>query len=166
VHAALNGTITCSICHQGAGSGTIYHINGVANVFIDTAYNAKTGTASYNAGTATCSLVSCHGGQTTPNWGTGTIDVNTQCTSCHASGTAQYNSYNSGEHNRHVNNENVGCTVCHNTTQLAANHFTALNTTAMEGPAAATINASVNYNGNSCNPSAGGMNGCHGSENW
>jgi predicted CxxxxCH...CXXCH cytochrome family protein len=112
----------------------------------------------------TCSNVSCHGGKAAPNWLTGTIDVNTECTSCHAAGTTQYNSYNSGEHSRHVSR--FTCTVCHDTTKLAVNHFTKLNTAAMEGPASATIVNAVNYNGTSCNPSAGGLTGCHSSHNW
>jgi predicted CxxxxCH...CXXCH cytochrome family protein len=127
-------------------------------------YNAKSGSAAFNGTANTCSNVSCHGGQTTPSWLTGTIDVNTQCTSCHASGTAQYTSYNSGEHAKHVSI--FTCTVCHDTTKLTVNHFTALNTSAMEGPASATLATAVNYNGTSCNPSAGGLTGCHSSENW
>jgi hypothetical protein len=65
--------------------------------------------------------------------------VTSQCTSCHALGTAQYNSYNSGEHQTHVSGEGITCTLCHNTTTLAGNHFTNLSTTTMEGPASATV---------------------------
>jgi predicted CxxxxCH...CXXCH cytochrome family protein len=154
----LDSSITCDTCHSGAGSGTALHQNGASEVVIDTSYNAKTGAASFNATADTCSNVSCHGGHTTPVWLTGTIDVNTQCTSCHASGIAQYNSYNSGEHSRHVGR--FTCTVCHDTTKLAVNHFTTLNTSAMEGPASATMVTDVNYNGTSCTPS------CHSSQNW
>jgi hypothetical protein len=51
------------------------------------------------------------------------------------------------------------CTMCRDTTKLAVNHFTNLGTLAMEGPASATINCALNYNGTSCNPSAGGLTG-------
>jgi hypothetical protein len=111
--------------------------------------------------------VKCHGGQTTPDWQTATanaIDVNTQCTSCHTQGTAQFNSYNSGDHG--INSSHSICTNCHNTTSLAVNHFTNLSTTAMEGPASATIGGvgtlipAGNYNAGSCTPS------CHGNETW
>src|SRR5512143_3601567 len=159
VHTGLGSYIACGTCHAGAGSGTALHINGVADVIIGTAYNAKSGTASFNAASATCANVSCHGGQATPSWLTGSIDVNTQCTSCHASGTAQYNSYDSGQHSRHVS-DGIACTSCHDTTKLAVNHFTNLGTQVMEGPASATINSAVNYNGTSCSPS------CHGLQNW
>jgi predicted CxxxxCH...CXXCH cytochrome family protein len=161
----LNPNIVCATCHQGAGSGTTDHINGVADVILDQAYNALSGAATYSATSFACSNISCHGGQTTPNWRTGTIDVNTQCSSCHASGTAQYNSYNSGQHSlsEHRNN---GCTSCHDTTKLAINHFTNLDPPISAATASATIKNAVNFNGNSCNPSAGGLTGCHGSQNW
>jgi predicted CxxxxCH...CXXCH cytochrome family protein len=160
----LDSYVVCNTCHSGSGSGTALHQNGIAEVVNGTIYNAKTGAATFNATADTCSNVSCHGGQATPNWLTGTINVNTQCTACHASGTAQYNSYNSGEHSKHVSR--FACTVCHDTTKLVVNHFTTLNTSVMEGPASGTIVTAANYNGSSCNPSAGGLSGCHSSENW
>ncbi len=147
----------CNTCHNGAGSGTIYHFDGIVEVNImSPVYNAETGTAVYNSDN-TCSNVSCHGGQTTPNWTTGSLDVNTSCTSCHTYGTAaqtpQYNSFYSGQHNFHVNIQGFGCTDCHSTVYLAVNHFTNLNTSVMEGPASATLLDTLNYNGVSCSPS-------------
>jgi predicted CxxxxCH...CXXCH cytochrome family protein len=131
-------------------------------------YNAESGASSFLAGSFTCTNVSCHGGQATPNWRTGAIDPNTQCTSCHAQGTAQYNSYDSGEHDKHVNDEGLSCTQCHNTATLAGNHFTTLSTPAMEGPASATVGGGttnvVTYNAGSCTPTSG--TGCHGARNW
>jgi predicted CxxxxCH...CXXCH cytochrome family protein len=165
IHTGLGSYITCDACHTGAGSGTANHQNGTADVNIAATYDAQSGAATYNAASVTCLNVSCHGGQTTPSWLTGTITVNTQCTACHASGTAQYNSYNSGHHSTHVS-RGIACTTCHNTTSLAVNHFTNLDTPAMEGPASATLNAALQYNGTSCNPGAGGLTGCHGSRNW
>jgi len=164
VHTALNSSVDCNTCHSGAGSGTALHQNGIADVIANAVYNAQSGAASFNAAANTCSNISCHGGQTTPNWFTGSINVNTQCTSCHASGTAQYNSYHSGHHSTHVGQ--FACTVCHDTTKLAVHHFTTLNTSALEGPASGTIVTAANYNGTTCNPSAGGLTGCHSSETW
>jgi predicted CxxxxCH...CXXCH cytochrome family protein len=163
-HTVLGSYIDCNSCHTGAGSGTASHQNGIADTVRAALYNAKSGAAAFNGTANTCSNVSCHGGQTTPGWLTGSITVNTQCTSCHASGTTQYNSYNSGQHSRHVSR--FACTVCHDTMKLAVNHFTTLNTTVMEGPASATTATVLNYNGTSCNPGAGGLTGCHSSKNW
>jgi predicted CxxxxCH...CXXCH cytochrome family protein len=168
VHTGLGSNISCETCHTGAGSGTVNHKNGAVEVTLATMYAAKSGgTTSFNATANTCSNVSCHGGQTTPNWLTGTIDVTTNagCASCHASGTGQYNSYNSGRHSV-SNHVSKGCIACHDTTSLATDHFTHLDTTVMEGPASATIKNAVQYNGNTCNPSNGGLSGCHGSKSW
>ena len=190
VHLGLNtaGTpVTCDTCHDGLGTGTLNHYNranGRAGAggrvppgdaaFLAT-YSAKTGASSFdNSASLSCSNVSCHGGVArsggtpgTPlNWQTGSLAVNTQCTSCHASGTAQYNSYNSGKHDLHVVSEGFACTECHNTTTLAANHFTALGTTTMEGPASATIGGTGtsvpiwNPTTKSCDPS------CHSAQIW
>lgn len=161
VHSALPGVgTTCAVCHTGAAH------NDWVDLAFPAAYNAKSGTAADNPnGTATCTNISCHGGKTTPDWATGSINVNSQCTSCHAYGTTQYNSYASGKHSR-SDHSRQACTVCHNTTSLASSHFSRLNTTALEGPAAATIGggttrvSSYNAGTKTCTTS------CHGSERW
>ncbi len=106
-------------------------------------YNAKTGAAAFNPSALTCSNVSCHGGQTTPAW-TNTASLAANCTACHLRGTTQYNSFNSGEHKKHVVDEGFACNQCHdmtagNTKPGALNHFKFLGTQAMEGPASDTI---------------------------
>ena len=186
VHIALNGAgtpISCNTCHNGLGTNTLNHYNRAnarpglnalrvppGDAAFPATYNAETGASSFSATALTCSNVSCHGGQANLNWQTGTLNVNTQCTSCHTSGTAQYNSYNSGEHQKHVSGEGIECTVCHNTTTLAASHFTTLSTTAMEGPASATIGggstgvAAYVPATRSCTPSNSGS--CHNTRTW
>lgn len=153
---------SCDICHNGASGYIGDHSNNVINFSFLAAYTPKTGlTPSFDTTVKTCSNTSCHGGQTTPSWYTGSIDVTTQCGSCHSYGTSQYNSYISGRHYLHVVDQNDGpqpklfCTDCHDTTLLAVNHFTALSTSVMEGPAGQTIKSSVQYNGGSC------ANSCH-----
>jgi predicted CxxxxCH...CXXCH cytochrome family protein len=158
-HTTLSTSIACGTCHQGAGAGTTNHMNGKVDVILDPTYYAKSGIATYNAATNTCSNISCHGGQITPDWSTGTIDVNTQCTSCHSYGTAQYNSFFSGRHDYHVNILHIDCVFCHDTNKLSVNHLTTLNTTIMEGPAAATLLDNVYYDGRACTPD------CH-DANW
>jgi predicted CxxxxCH...CXXCH cytochrome family protein len=139
-HNALAGvTNVCNTCHSGAGTGTTNHFNGTVDAQLLSAYNAKSGAAARNVVNGTCSKVSCHGGQTTPAWLTGTIDVNSQCTSSHAFGTAEYNSYSSGRHNTHPTSHRIPCTGCHDIVKLVQNHFTSLNTATMEGPAAGTL---------------------------
>jgi predicted CxxxxCH...CXXCH cytochrome family protein len=193
-HGALPGVGICTPCHNGLDTGTLEHYNR-ANarpgkdalrvppgdiVFLAT-YNAKSGPASFNATSRTCSNVICHGGQTTPDWQTATvnaIDVPNACLSCHVSGTTQYNSYSPGEkggHDYHMDSNKFGiglsaamkCKLCHDGTKVnVSGHFQNLATQAFEQPARQTILPAVGYNGNSCNPQAGGLTGCHSKENW
>lgn len=152
-HIALDNTgspVSCNTCHNGLGSRTLNHYNRAksrvapGDVLFSATYIAKSGASSFDNGAALgCSNVSCHGGQTTPNWRTGAIDVNFQCESCHVSGTTQYNSYNSGQHAFHLGEFGAtaaSCKFCHNTTTLAADHFTTLaDNTISPAVASATI---------------------------
>ena len=153
----------CNTCHSGAGSGTVNHDTGTVVVSLLSSYNAKSGIATYNAD-GTCAMVSCHGGQQTPVWLTGTINVKTQCTSCHSYGTSEYNSFVSGQHDLHVNTLAKPCVACHDTAKLSQTHFTSLNTTTLEGPAAATIVVGdteiTDYTNGTC------TNECHVPRSW
>jgi predicted CxxxxCH...CXXCH cytochrome family protein len=156
----------CISCHNGAGTDTSIHYdeNQPADVSLLPTYNAKTGTAAYNAGNSTCSAVSCHGGKQTPNWPAGTLDVDTDCLSCHERGSAQFNSYNSGKHQKHVEDKGLICTDCHDTNKLATNHFIGLDTPGFEGRADQTLRNVLGYNpstNSGCN-----VSGCHGTESW
>lgn len=150
----------CDSCHSGAGTGMTNHYNDAVDVKFLSTYNAKSGAAVRNTD-GTCSRVSCHGGQKTPAWLSGTtIDVNVQCKVCHAYGTGEYNSYVSGRHDTHVTVYGFACTKCHDTTLLQTEHLTVLNTTAVEGNAAATIDSSFNYTNGACLPA------CHNARPW
>jgi predicted CxxxxCH...CXXCH cytochrome family protein len=182
VHIDLDGLgagtpVDCDTCHYKLGFVTRAHYDRAngrpgmggrvppGDLAFDNTYNARSGVSFFDntLSVLSCSNVNCHGGQTTPNWQTGSINVDTQCTSCHAYGTSQFNSYNSGRHNLEEHRSGA-CTVCHNTTTLAAGHFTALSTQAMEGPASATIGGGTTrvngYSGGTC------TNTCHEPERW
>lgn len=183
-HIALNDagtTISCNTCHDRLGTNTLSHYNRAnARLGMDAlrvppgevaflaAYDAKSGTSSFNAANRTCSNVSCHGGQTTPDWqaAAGTIDVVNACTSCHFSGTTQYNSYNSGKHEVHVarfGRSSTTCKQCHDATKVnVTGHFQNLATYAFEQSPSATILPAVGYNRSrsTCDPA------CHGKEKW
>lgn len=191
-HLAL-ANVTCSTCHDGAGGSTenANHYNGAADTLFPAAVNSKASTAAYDAASKSCSKVSCHGGprtQTsnqasqlipessnaqTPDWLTGTINTETQCALCHVYGTAEHNGYWSGQHKKHVYDEGKACTGCHDYALLAGSHFSTLNTSTMEGPAAATLKSALSFTVigappiKACNPYAGGLTtGCHEDNSW
>jgi predicted CxxxxCH...CXXCH cytochrome family protein len=170
---ATSSTASCDTCHTGASSYLGNHHNNTVDISFLAAYAALTrsaGTPTYSPATGACAGISCHGGQTTPSWLTGSLNVNTQCASCHASGTSQYNSYSSGEHNKHVNDKGFSCTECHDAAKLSAVHFNDLGTTVMD-EAALTILDTLNYTGTAGSPATGSCTvRCHGknhtNESW
>ncbi|PNU20039.1 hypothetical protein C2E25_09640 [Geothermobacter hydrogeniphilus] len=156
-HKTLPGVGTdCSVCHTG------HDHNGQVDLGFPAAYDSKNATATDNQN-GQCSNISCHGGKTTPDWWSGSIAVNSQCTSCHASGTGEYNSYNSGKHSKHIR-EGFACTVCHNTAKMD-NHFGDLTTPAFETSPAGTIGGGSTRVGSYANGKCSSIQ-CHGSESW
>jgi predicted CxxxxCH...CXXCH cytochrome family protein len=123
----------------------------VVDVNLLATYSASAGAASYNAATGSCANVSCHGGVATPAWGTGTLDVATQCQACHQPGSAlgvpEANSYFSGQHGFHLDNNVATCTDCHDPAKLAAappSHFSGLATPGFEQLPGSTLQGNVN----------------------
>jgi len=158
IHVALPSiNNNCSVCHDGAAH------NSQVDVAIQASFDAKSGAAVYN-GDGSCSNIICHGGQTTPVWWSGTINVETQCSSCHASGTSQYNGYYSGQHSRHIS-RGYACTVCHNSAKLQSGHFTNLATSAFEQSAASTIGGGSTSVGSYANGTCSSVV-CHSSRSW
>jgi predicted CxxxxCH...CXXCH cytochrome family protein len=158
----------CNACHDGGGSGTPAHLDkvfGNYTVAFLSGYSAQSGAVRFNKAAETCSNVKCHGGQTTPAWG-GHI---AGCTSCHASGTAQYNSFNSGKHDKHIN-EGLACTDCHDTVKLAPGHFSNLSSSTINQPAGNTLKNYLNYTKPSCSPASAPVGNqvgvCHGTRTW
>jgi predicted CxxxxCH...CXXCH cytochrome family protein len=121
---------------------------------------------------STCSNTRCHGGQTTPSWSSGSLNVDTQCRSCHndrSRGSDQYNDYYSGEHDKHVRGENAACTDCHSISKLANGnngntHFSNLQTTSFELSPGLTVGGSDTVLGNTWNNSSNTCSNltCHG----
>jgi predicted CxxxxCH...CXXCH cytochrome family protein len=194
VHDLLTGLSgDCSVCHDGAGIGTLDHFNRTVEVAIPAVYNAKSGgPAAFIPDTAVpvtspannggeCANISCHGGQTTPPFRTGAINSDLDCVSCHRSRSVsdQFNSYFSGRavppnfaslHDFHLQAVGLACTDCHNPAKLAANHFRFLTTAAMEGPASATIGGApavvTAYNPATSSCTHNPITGCHETRFW
>jgi predicted CxxxxCH...CXXCH cytochrome family protein len=93
------GGVTCSACHNGAGSGTTLHDNTnrtTATVSISSTFLAETGgAATYDTTAKTCANISCHGGthldifnppsttNLTPVWTTTGNNLTGTCENCH-----------------------------------------------------------------------------------
>lgn len=203
VHLALTG-VTCASCHAGAGSGTANHAKttatgGIAGATVSFTENLKAKTISttygFDPATGSCSGIICHGGQTTPSWRTGSIEVANDCLSCHELGSApvpqntvptpQHNSFYSGNisfngglsqvnlHRLHIGliDSATACASCHNTVPLSAQHFVGLTTLALEGTAASTIGGGstliTGYTPSSASaPSGTCTTVCHAVRNW
>ncbi len=144
-HQGYNGvTDNCTVCHSGAGANADNHFDtsAPATISLLSTYRAESGSPSFDTGGNSCSGIRCHGGRTTPNWYSGSLNIATDCESCHVSGTSQYNGYHSGEHNEHVNGEHISCTKCHDADSMAnpnGAHLSNLATTAFEQDPADTI---------------------------
>ncbi|NVN98921.1 MAG: CxxxxCH/CxxCH domain-containing protein [Geobacteraceae bacterium] len=149
----------CKSCHPNAGSGTPNHARATATggvrsafVHITSSYKAKSYLSyGYNQSTGTCSGVSCHGGQDSPVWSSGTIAMVTDCLLCHQQGAnkydPQYNSFYSGNYslvspplNLHTSHIGRGalCTDCHNIGILTdyAKHFSGIGINNFTNPGA------------------------------
>lgn len=180
-HAVLTtATGNCSACHSGAGTNTTRHYDtsAPADVAFVATYNAKAGAAAFtpatDPATGTCANVSCHGGQTTPDWLGGTLNVAQDCTRCHQQGTApqqpENNSYYSGRHSTHAGpggradllGYSPTCSACHDPSALAGQHFANLDTAAFEGDPAATLVAGLGYDAAANPPTCtNSISGCH-----
>lgn len=151
-HASLSG-VTCSACHNGSGSGSHSHYSSArrqnlqlpAGMAFSRAYNARSGLATYSRTTKTCANVKCHGGQTTPAWGT-ILNSDTECLKCHAPGSSQYNGYVSGRHDLHLG-LGLFCTDCHDmASRTSPSHFSNLSSVTFEQPPSASLRSYLNYN--------------------
>ena len=159
VHTALASVGTnCSVCHLGAAH------NSQVDLAFPAGFDAQSGPATDNLD-GTCSSIKCHGGRTTPDWWSGSIAVDTQCSSCHSSGSSQYNSYSSGRHTKHVQSEGYSCTVCHNVSTLRNGHFSNLESSGFELSPAATIGGGATRVGSYSSGTCSSID-CHGSKSW
>ena len=157
VHLALSGMSgNCAACHTGGGSGAASH-GTLASPTL--AFASAFSPAAFNG--TTCTSVSCHGGQTTPLWNGGVLDV-ANCTSCHQPGTANYTSYNSGQHALHLAINGIACIDCHDVTSKAI-HFKNVTTKVFETSPSTTIRSNLNYTPQkSCTvTSPSPFTGCH-----
>jgi predicted CxxxxCH...CXXCH cytochrome family protein len=172
-HLSLAG-VTCSTCHASYGSGTVQHATArfqnhtTAYVKLAFAYTAESGTLGFSAGS--CSGISCHGGKQTPDWNSGSINISTDCLSCHQQQdpqNPQYNSFYSGNylgtnlHTYHLG-LNYFCTDCHSVSKMDNRvHFAALETASFEMAPGETIGGAGTQVGSYDVSTGSCTNNCH-----
>jgi predicted CxxxxCH...CXXCH cytochrome family protein len=147
----------CEACHAGSvpGDPAQLHyrdasrrvpeptISGPGSVSIDATFNALSGKAKtwVSPTSFTCTDVSCHGGQRTPEWLSGALDGGADaCMSCHELSDAQYDAP-TGRHLDPEEHQSVRCEVCHDMHQAkpgAENHFKYLDTPEVSGASIGT----------------------------
>ncbi len=151
--------VDCEACHVGSvpyDPAQTHYSNankrlatpvttGPATVSVDPIFNSQASVAGYTTSNTafTCSNISCHGGQVTPGWQTGTNPVNatTYCIACHKVQTSSGGVVTNPEYNdatgRHTMSEHrQTCDYCHSMTVAkpgAQNHFKYLDTTSVSG---------------------------------
>lgn len=127
--------ISCSYCHNGAGTGTPNHgyANRTVTTQADILFSPQAGaSASWDQGAHTCSTTLCHGA-TSPQWGSNTS--NALCTKCHGtpstSDTNANRAPNVGAHQVHVRgtgsygySRELTCWECHNSSTDGTVNFT------------------------------------------
>ncbi len=180
VHMSLpeltNTVAACQYCHRGGGSGTAlhqsYHVATLGNytthplIGFPPAFSegGSGGTCNRTGSTVTCSNIKCHGGQTTPPWGSANgID----CSDCHTlgsgAGVPTHTSYYSGKHYYHlVSPQKYGCRDCH-TIDIAVSgrHFSNLSSARFNQLPADTLKATIGFNPTTKSCTAP-ISGCHG----
>ena len=113
--------IACGICHNGAGSGTEKHVDGMIDVIFNTGVVGAS--AQYDSGTKNCFSIVCHvsTASTGPAWGnavSGTTTYPATCIGCH-SGTINNRSAvvpqfaGASHHVQGVSLSNSHCYQCH-----------------------------------------------------
>ena len=146
----------CIICHTGGGTGTKPHYDNASSstmssanvtVTLQPAFNvqsrtAMSRTAIYDHASMTCANVKCHGGRTTPKWGSA-LHI-TDCRDCHSESADLFNSYVTGKHHSHVISYGRQCSECHDTAKMTK-HFSNFSTSNFNTMPIGTLQNAINY---------------------
>jgi predicted CxxxxCH...CXXCH cytochrome family protein len=158
---AMHGAWDCNMCHtKPTGALTPGHLDGTGNVVqAEVRYSTLNPTATYNTTNATCGSMYCHGnGRTSAGTAVWTSTTDLTCTSCHPT-----TALTSGEHKKHIRDENMDCVECHQTVVNAAMGIIAPALHVNGTKEVKMPNGTYNPANKAC---SGLGNGCHGTETW
>lgn len=164
---AMHGAWDCIMCHTKPSNATTPgHIDGTGGVVqAEVKYSTLNPSGTFNATTATCASLYCHGnGRTSAGTAVWTTTTKLTCTSCHASPApgASANGM-SGEHDKHIRDKKYKCVTCHATVVDATPTIIA---PALHVNGAKDIKMSQGTY-NPANKACSGLgNGCHGTKTW
>jgi predicted CxxxxCH...CXXCH cytochrome family protein len=159
---AMHAAWDCTYCHTKPTTAlTPGHVDGRgATIQAEVVYSTLNPAGTYVAATSTCANLYCHGtGRTSAGTASWTSTSPLGCTSCHqVSGSGM-----SGEHRKHIADENMRCVDCHLTVVNAARDIIApalhVNGVKEVKMPTGTFNPATK----SC---SGLGNGCHGTKSW
>jgi predicted CxxxxCH...CXXCH cytochrome family protein len=160
---SMHAAWTCTTCHTNPSTAlTPGHVDGTGGaVAAEVLYSSLNPSGTFNAGTRTCANLYCHGnGRTSGGTAVWTSTTALACNSCH-----QTNGNNmSGEHDKHIQDENMDCAECHadvvNTAMGITNPALHVNGTKQ---VRMTPSGTWNPTTKACSGLPGG---CHGTETW
>lgn len=158
MHAAWG----CAYCHTNPSTAlTPGHIDGAgAIVQAEVRYSTLNPGGTYNATTAGCANLYCHGnGRTSTGVASWTSTTPMTCTSCHATNGVGM----SGEHDKHIRDENMTCNECHQTVVNAQQGIIA---PALHVNGVKEVKMPVGTWTPTTRSCSGLGNGCHGTKSW
>lgn len=107
----MSAAYGCATCHTNPSTAlTPTHIDGTGGVVqAEVKYGSLNPAGTFNVTTATCANLYCHGnGRTAAGTAVWTSTTALTCTSCHPT-----TNLSSGEHAKHIKDENMKCNACH-----------------------------------------------------
>ena len=157
--SATHAAYPCSACHVTPTSAlTPGHVDGVANA--EVRYSTMNTAGTYVATTATCGTLYCHGnGRTAAGTATWTSATALGCGSCHNSGANPQGM--SGDHKKHIADENMKCSECHASVVNAGGQIIAPALHVDKVKQVVMPRGTWNPTNRSCSNT-----GCHGTETW
>jgi predicted CxxxxCH...CXXCH cytochrome family protein len=162
VTQGISAAYGCAMCHTNPTSAlTPTHVDGTGSVVqAEVTYSPLNPAATFNATTAACTNLYCHGnGRTAAGTATWTSTTALTCTSCHpTNGTGM-----SGDHKKHIQDENMKCAECHQTVVNAAQAIIA---PALHVDGAKQVKMPTGTYTPTTKACSGLPNGCHGTKTW
>ena len=165
-HVTATGTHAawdCTLCHTKPTSATSPgHVDGTGGtVQAEVRYSTLNSAGTFNAGTAACSNLYCHGnGRTSTGTATWTSTTALACNSCHGTNGTNMSS----RHETHIS-KGYACAVCHNS--VIATGSTTLTTPSLHVDGLKQIKFNVTGTYTATTKSCSGLpGGCHGTKTW